>query len=130
MPQDMVFPLKLYLFYHPFKSYCPPWLGKPPPMDVYDDGFGHFFTQKGQNRFLAFFGLQRPEMTPTQKTQKNPIYKRFFLYILTFGHFWPLVAEKAKKPNSEISKKLVFGLFQPSEAKNDPDTENTKEPAL
>ena len=47
---------------------------------------------------------------------------------MTLGHFWPLVAEKAKKPNSEICKKLVFGLFQPSEAKNDPDTENTKQP--
>ena len=67
-------------------------------------------------------------MTPTQKTQKNPIYKRVFLYILTFGHFWPLVAEKAKKPNFEISKNLVFGLFQPSEAGKDPNTEKTKKP--
>ena len=64
-------------------------------------------------------------MTLTQKIQKNSIYKRVFLYLMTLGHFWPLVAEKAKKPNSEIPKKLVFWPFSASKAENDPDTENT-----
>ena len=71
LPQDMVFPLKLYLFYHPFKSYCPPWPGKPPPMAVYDGGFGHFLPKKVKIGFLAFFSLQRPKMTLTQKIQKK-----------------------------------------------------------
>ena len=58
-------------------------------------------------------------MTLTQKIQKNSIYKRVFLYLMTLGHFWPLVAEKAKKPNSEIPKNSFFCLFQPPEAEND-----------
>ena len=52
---------------------------------------------------------------------------------MTLGHFWPLVAEKAKKPNSEIPrfpKNWFFGLFQPSKAENDPDTENTKKTSI
>ena len=68
-------------------------------------------------------------MTLTQKKQKNPIYERIFLSFMTLGHFWPLVAEKAKKLVFEFSKsveKSVFWLFQPLEAKNDPDTEKGK----
>ena len=69
-------------------------------------------------------------MTLTQKILKNPIYKRIFLSFKTLGHLWHLVAEKDKKLVFEISKKLVFWLLQPPEAKNNPDTENTKEPDL
>ena len=65
-------------------------------------------------------------MTLTQKTLKNPIYQRIFLSFMTLGHLWHLVAEKDKKLVFEISKKLVFWLFQPLEAKNDPDTEKGK----
>ena len=53
-------------------------------------------------------------MTLTQKTQKNPIYKRIFLFFMTLSHFWSLVAVKAKKLNFEISKngsKSVFYFF-------------------
>ena len=67
-------------------------------------------------------------MTLTQKILKNPIYKRIFLSFMTFGHFWPLVAEKAKKRIFEISENSFFWLFQPPEAENDPDTEDTKVP--
>ena len=69
-------------------------------------------------------------MTLTQKILKNPIYKRIFLSLMTLGHLWHLVAEKHKKLVFEISKKLVFWGFQLLEAKNNPDTENTKEPDL
>ena len=69
-------------------------------------------------------------MTMTQKTQKNPIYKRIFLSFMTLVHFWPLVAKKAKKLAFEISKKMLSWLLQPSEAENDHDTENRKEPDL
>ena len=80
------------------------------------------FPNTGQNRFFGFFSLQRPKMTLTQKTQKDPIYERIVLYFMTLNHFWRLVAEKAKKRNFQISKtgsKSVFWLFQPPEAKND-----------
>ena len=66
----------------------------------------------------------------THKTKKNPIYKRIFLYLMTLGHFWPLVAAKAKKLAFVISKKSVSRLFQPPEAENDHDTQNKKEPDL
>ena len=56
------------------------------------------FPKTGQNRFFGFFSLQRPKMTLTQKTQKNPIYERIFLSFTTLSHFWPLVAEKAQNP--------------------------------
>ena len=88
------------------------------------------FPKTGQNQFFGCFSLQRPKMTLTQKTQKNPIYKRIFLSFMTLNHFWPLVAEKGKNQIFEISKKYEFWLFQPPEAQNDPDTENTKEPDL
>ena len=55
------------------------------------------FPNTGQNRFFGFFSLQRPKMTLTQKTQKDPIYERIVLYFITLNHFWRLVAKKAKK---------------------------------
>ena len=64
----------------------------------------------------------------TENTKKHDLEKDFCLYLMTLGPFWPQVAEKAEKLNSDINQKIVFfGLFQPPEAENDPDTENTKE---
>ena len=47
--------------------------------------------------FFTFTGLLGHKMTPHQKTQKNPILNRFFLYLMWKGHFWPLEAGKRKK---------------------------------
>ena len=43
-------------------------------------------------------------MALAQKTQKNPIYERIFLSVMTLHNFCSLVADKAKK--------LVFRNFQ------------------
>ena len=65
------------------------------------------FPKTGQNRFFGFFSLQRPKMTLTQKTQKNPIYERIFLSFMNLSNFWLLLAEKAKILVFKISQKRV-----------------------
>ena len=77
-------------------------------------------------RFFAFFGLQRPKMTPTHKTQKNPNLKRFFLYLMPKGHIWTLVASKRQKKGFSGPRNKVCCVLWPPEDKNDPHSENTK----
>ena len=63
-----------------------------------------------------FSGLQRPKMTPHQKTQKNPIWKRIFLYFMQKGHFRPLEAGKREIKDFWVPGIMFFafcGLQRP-----------------